>query len=251
MRKAYALDPGSAVIADVLVGICDAQVGDQTWVKFWLERSVAGTRVGKVPLEIRLQLLITQGKLAEADALWTQEWKTDERANGMLRDLMAADVKAGRNLVPQARYLKTNPELFAPAAKVTDLPNNLFRARDVALSLIAAGKRGQAEQLLETTGNLARRHTADIYRYVLAYVQLAQGNRNGCFQTLRELIGSKETPLRLIYFDPDFAVCREDPEFKALFGDLPRKYAEQIATLHRMDANGELAPIPPLPEAKK
>ncbi len=251
LRKAYALDPGSAVIADALLQACIDELGDKEWVKFWLERSVAGTRVGKVPLDTRLRLLITQGKLVEADALWTQERKTDHKSNGVvLWELMLADIKAGRNLVPRSRYLKTNPELFAPDAKVTDSTLGLFRAKDVALSLIAAGERDRAEQLLESAGKLARGHTEWIYRYILAKVQLARGDRAAFFQTLRELVGMK-VALEHLYLDPEFAVYRDDPEFQALFGDLPRKHAELIATLHRMDASGELAPVPPLPEVKK
>ena len=70
------------------------------------------------------------------------------------------------------------------------------------------------------------------------------------FQTLREMV-AKKGDLAYIYNDPEFAVYRDDPEFQSLFGDLPHKRPEMIATLHRMDANGELAPIPPLPGPKK
>ena len=251
MRKAYALDPGSAVIADTLLMVCIGTLGDKEWVNFWLERSVASTRVGKVPLDTRLRLLITQGKLAEADVLWTLEWKTDQRGSlVVLWELMVADIKAGRKFAPRARYLKTNPELFATGTKVTDSPNDLFRAKDVALALIAAGERDRAEQLLTQAEKLARGHTEWIYRFILAKVQLARGDRASFFQTLRGMVEMKEW-LAYLYNDPEFGVFREDPEFLALFGDLPRTHAELIATLHRMDASGELAPVPPLPEVKK
>ena len=168
----------------------------------------------------------------------------------VLWELMLADIKAGRNFAPQARYLKTNPNLFVAEAKVADFSDQLFRAKDVALALIAVGKRGQAEQLLETAGTVARGQTDTLYRFILAKIQLAKGDRNGFFRTLRELINMKYS-LEKLYFDPEFAVYHNDPEFEALFGDVPRKRAELIATLHRMDASGELAPVPPLPEAKK
>jgi hypothetical protein len=63
------------------------------------------------------------------------------------------------------------------------------------------------------------------------------------------MVARKES-LAYLYNDPEFAVYRDDPEFLALFGDLPRQRAEMIATLRRMDASGELAPVPPLPEKK-
>lgn len=250
LRKAYALDPGSAPIADGLLQQSIDVLGDKEWVNFWLERSVASTRVGKVPLDTRLRLLISKGQLAEADALWNQEWRTDERDHVVvLWELMLADVKAGRKSAPQARYRQTNPELFAATAKITDSTNGLFRAKDVALSLIAAGERGRAEQLLAQAETLTRGHTEWIYRFIRAKIQLARGDRAAFFQTLRGMVATKES-VAYLFNDPEFGVYRDDPEFLALFGDLPRQRAELIATLHRMDASGELAPVPPLPGAK-
>ncbi len=251
LRKAYALDPGSAIIADDLLQVCIDVLGDKEWVSFWLERSVAATRVGKVPLDTRLRLLITHGKLVEADTLWKEEWKTDQRSTGVvLWELMLADIKAGRKLAPKARYFQTNPDLFSAGGKITDSPNGLFRAKDVALSLIAAGERVPAEQLLKAAETLARGHTDLVYRFILAKIQLAQGDRAAFFQALRGMVDLKES-LAYIFNDPEFAVYRDDPEFLALFGDLPRQRAEIIATLHRMDASGELAPVPPLPGAAR
>jgi len=196
-------------------------------------------------------LLITQGKLEEADALWKQEWKTDARSNGVvLWEMMLADLQAGRKQAPLARFMETNPELFVSDAKVSDSSQGLFRAKDVAIALTAVGERAKAEQLLTQAEKLTHGHREDIYLFILAKIQLARGDRAAFFQTLRELVGGKYYQA-YIYGDPEFAVYRDDPEFQALFGDLPRQRAEMIATLHRMDANGELAPIPPLPSAKK
>jgi TolB-like protein len=252
LRKAYAMDPGNAVIADQLLGVCIDILGDKEWVAFWLERSAASTRIGKVPLGTRLGLLITQGKLEEADALWKQEWKTDARAGGTVNlwELMLADLQAGRKQAPRARYMETNPELFVSGAKVADSSQGLFRAKDVAMALIATGERAQAEQLLTQAEKLAREHHDGIFPFILAKIQLVRGDRAAFFQTLREMV-AKKGDLAYIYNDPEFAVYRDDPEFQSLFGDLPRKRPELIATLHRMDANGELAPIPPLPAPKK
>jgi TolB-like protein/cytochrome c-type biogenesis protein CcmH/NrfG len=251
LRKAYAMDPGSAAIADHMLQVCIDVLGDKEWVTFWLERSAASTRIGKVPLDTRLGLLITQGKLEEADALWKQEWKTDARSNGVvLWEMMLADLQAGRKQAPLARFMETNPELFVSDAKVSDSSQGLFRAKDVAIALTAVGERAKAEQLLTQAEKLTHGHREDIYLFILAKIQLARGDRAAFFQTLRELVGGKYYQA-YIYGDPEFAVYRDDPEFQALFGDLPRQRAEMIATLHRMDANGELAPIPPLPSAKK
>jgi TolB-like protein/Tfp pilus assembly protein PilF len=251
LRKAYALDPGSAPTADGLLQQSIDVLGDKEWVDFWLERSVASTRVGKVPLDTRLRLLISKGQLVEADALWNEEWRTDPRSHGVvLWELMLADVKAGRKAAPRKRYLQINPELFVAGAKPVDTSNGLFRAKDVALSLIAVGERGPAEQLLAEAEKLARGHTDWIYSFILAKIQLARGDRAAFFQTLRSMVAMKEA-VAYIFNDPEFGVYREDPEFLALFGDLPRQRAELIATLHRMDASGELAPVPPLPGSKK
>ena len=62
----------------------------------------------------------------------------DPRSNGVvLWELMLVDVKAGRKAAPRKRYQQTNPELFVAGAKPVDTSQGLFRAKDVALSLIA------------------------------------------------------------------------------------------------------------------
>ncbi|HWA28577.1 MAG TPA: TIR domain-containing protein [Lacunisphaera sp.] len=252
LRRAYALDPGSSAVADWLLLVSIDYLGEPEWTKFWLERCAAITRVGKVPLDIRLRLLINRGQLDAAHALWMQEWQSDERSTApvMLWELMLADLKAGRKTLPRSRYLLSNPELFVPGTKVPDQIQTLFRAKDVALALIAVGEQAQADHLLREAETLARKHTDWTHRFVLAKIQLARQDRAAFLQTMRGMVEQKDS-LEKIYIDPEISAYRNDPEFEAMFGDLPRQRAELIATLRRMDASGELAPIPPLPEVKK
>ena len=252
LRRAYALDPGGSAVADWLLEVSENYLGEREWIGFWLERCAAITRVGKVPIDTRIMLMINRGQLDEAHALWMQDWRSDSRAvgPGMLWTLMLADLKAGRKTLPRSRYELSNPELFVPGAKVPDQLNELFRAKDVALALIATGEQAQADHLLGEAEVLARKHPDPNHRFVLAKIQLARKDRAAFLRTMREMVERKESVEKL-YIDPEFSAYRGDSEFEAMFGDLPRQRAELLATLHRMEASGELAPIPPLPEVKK
>lgn len=245
-RKALAMDPGSAVIAGDLLE-ASKDLGMEDWSRLWLERSVASRRSGSVPLSGRIRLLLDQGKLAEADALWSQEWRKQGVDVEMLWRMMMADFKAGRRDAPRARYLQVWPEAFSPGVDVT---GSLFGAKDVALALLATGERTQANYLLTSVENAVSEQTTSNSRFLLAKVQLAQGNREGFFRTLRVLVETYG-PLDKFLNDPEFAVYREDPQFQQLFAGKIQQQADLLATLRRMDANGELTPIPPLPGTEK
>jgi hypothetical protein len=161
-----------------------------------------------------------------------------------------ADVQAGNYDTARERYADLFPELFASPSPKVDLSN--YRAAiDLALVLQRSGQTGAALRLLELAEVAIRNHTRlGVNGFGIADVQIQalRGEKRRAVETLRAAAqdGWRGPQWRLYRdHDPNLALIRNEPEFKAVFADIERDMADQRAELaaRPKDAPLDVAPI--------
>jgi predicted ThiF/HesA family dinucleotide-utilizing enzyme len=150
-----------------------------------------------------------------------------------LRD---ADLAAGDGQAARARYAEAFPELLGATPPKIDRQN--YRAA-VALAVVLqkTGDRDRADQLLDRSERFIRTLSRlGEFGYGITDVQIfaLRGQKPEALAALR----AAETamwrgPSWRYYrdFDPALASIRGEPEFKAVFADIERNMARQLARL--------------------
>jgi tetratricopeptide (TPR) repeat protein len=252
-RRAHALDPRFPW-PPLDIAMTYERLGAREEEIFWLERTLALAPEDRFALRHRVRLLIIKGELAEADALWWREWRPSATPpwavnnSWELEDLMNAEFAAGRFDASRARFFKRFPDWFEPDAVIPDDRQGLFSVRNVARALIATGEQQQADYLLDQIiEKLDASPESTNTLYLRAVVPAIKDDHAEAMRAIHRYVAFAGVPSDNLYSDAEFHPLYSNPEFQAVFGDVEGKRKKQLEHIRAMKANGELAPIPPLP----
>ncbi len=183
------------------------------------------------------------------------------------RFLLNEDMRDGRVRMALERYKDLFPYLFeaevnfdqqrvaANGAGTTDPRNQACAAMELAEILVRLGEKERAYYLLDVAWEYFERHPErtnwhwfyhygygirDAVRFVL------RGETEEALAAIREAVdgGFRD---RLELEASVFDVLREEPDFQEAMEIVEAHWARQLANVRRMEANGELAPIPDEP----
>ena len=247
-RRAAALDPGLPHHAADLA-LSYRNLGDRDAALLWSERGLALAPEGAIAPIFRGWIHELRGEEDRALAAFRQASKTADFYCFAVRALAEADWKAGRPAAAVARFAVAYPSLARPDAEIRDIKP----AIDFACYLLASGERERADRLIEQIHAIMPSvPRMGLFGYWLfdAVLYAAQGDRDRALAALRAFVAEDgctswfvEDPLVVRFLEP----LHDDSEFQELVATMDARLAAQRARLKQMEANGELAPIPPLP----
>jgi hypothetical protein len=171
-----------------------------------------------------------------------------------LAHLRNDDLRAGRSAEARARYERGYPELLQED-EPTVHGGNYLAAIDLALVLIHTGEQERADLLLDrslafiqTTHRMGG--LGDGYGIADVLIYALQGETEAALSALRQAIDQGWRTAWWLYLEhgPSLDSIRDEPEFQAMLKEIKADVAAQLEHVRAMEANGELAPVPDLPE---
>jgi hypothetical protein len=251
LRQYHSKDPANLSVLRRLSSIYDS-LGDEKTAAFWNKRRLDLMADTGINLNRRINLLIAQEKWQEAESFLMDNFSpanaSDIGAGPYF--LMHHDFKEERFQAPMNRYKYLFPQVFEEGYNISEDINPWIH-KDIAVSLLAVGQTEKADNLI---------------RQLIEYPEIieyrVQGNQ--LLVLLHSLVGDLDAALKIIqedtlswaawYTHPDLENLRGHPEFEALMKEplleleeQSKRLEEQRQRLVEWEANGELAPIPPLP----
>jgi len=186
------------------------------------------------------------------------------------RLLLNEDMRDGRLRMALQRYRDLFPYLFEElvtfdrsrlavnGAGTTDPRNQACVAMELAEIHIRLGQKERGHYLLDLAWEFFERHSERtnwhwFYHYgygIRDAVRFAlRGEKEKALAAIREAVdeGFRD---RLELESSVFDSLRDEPEFRAAMEIVEGDWARQLANVRRMEANGELAPIPDEPRYK-
>jgi TolB-like protein/Tfp pilus assembly protein PilF len=243
LEKAADLDPANtSTIAALAVFYLDLM--DDAGSKRWIERGRGendANDLNEAAAIRRLYLGDAPGAVSVAERFW----KLEPQARWSLALLRNADLQAGRDRIARRRYAEAFPEWFTEG-RPTVIDLHYGAAIDLALVLQSTGERDRARQLLDASELVIQRiPRLGYFGYGLddARMHAIRGDEAKALSALREAENSGwRGPFWRYYrdFDPNLALIRNEPEFKAIFADIERDMARQHAALAARPKNAPL-----------
>jgi serine/threonine protein kinase/Tfp pilus assembly protein PilF len=160
--------------------------------------------------------------------------------------LFSYDLRNGNYEEALDRYQQGAPKLFEPNAKVGS--STLDYALDIVALLLASGEPTKAEPLLNEVEQFQSNASDGAEKnFNQALFFALTGDYGSATQFLRNAVEQKFRD-RIRLADARFDPLRDDPKFKEIMNIVETDMAEQLANVRRMEARGELAPIPESPQ---
>ena len=248
LRKAYSLDPRNPVIAYELA-FDHADLGDPEGTAFWRERYFAIHPGSERNDGWSAILSDTLGDKAEAERLALRAVEKNPESVFGLWVLLNADIISGHPEKSRQRYAAAGPEFFQADVKIN--PWNVWAAKDVARVLYATGERAQADKLIDGVLSLTRSMPSNWDARVIAMIAHAvAGHEAEALQAARRFIDAGGSPAELVKREAELSSLRKFPEFREMIEQEKNRIPAQLARLKRLEAAGELAPIPTLSDRK-
>jgi tetratricopeptide (TPR) repeat protein len=172
----------------------------------------------------------------------------DPHSNFSGRFLRDHALRAGRIADARALYEKSNPELLSEENPTVDR-SNYQAAIDLALVFSRAGERQRADRLLDRSFQqiqLIPRLGGAGYGIADVQIHAIRGERQKALSALRVAIdeGLRSSWWYTREHDLSLESLHDEPEFQAMIEEIRTEMATQLARVHEMERNGELAPIP-------
>jgi hypothetical protein len=169
-----------------------------------------------------------------------------QRAGQDLWVLLKYDIATGQPEKSLARYQATYPQLFVEDPVVT--AQHFGRAKDAAWALIACGFREQGLKLidraLEVVESMEAKRGPLLFR---AMMYAVAGRESEAIAAINDSFNGGGASIGDLRRD-EFNSLKDNPEYQAIVAREEAKLKRQRDRIEAMEAAGELAPIPPLPE---
>ncbi len=241
-RKRLELDPKNNYSVAELMR-CYFHLGDveqaiawgEAHISLWPENSISGSLRRNIQvfqdndpqvMEIVLKYLETRPR-----TYWPLFWATD------------LDLKHGNAKQALTRLRNSYPELFDPAVELR--PGNYAEAAIAAVALSENGENEHAARLATKVLELQTKMGRPFHFQIMnqAYAYHAKGDESGVLLAIQAFFNEGGSPyvLELRHFlEPYFDL----PEYQAMADKRKAELAMQLERIRRMEANGELPPLP-------
>ena len=246
-RKACQLDPLNPAIARSLA-FAYRRLGDPDASAVWSERAAALAPNGEDAVFHLGYAAFVRGDLATARSYFSRVSDVSSMHPLSMRFLQVIDLDRGQ-AEAWANYWSEAWNSFEDENK-----NARFRALLSAWpieALVAAGRHDEARQMadevLPVLEQLPRKNVVGS-GLVNARIHYALGNREAAIVAIRDYVEAGGATYLMIN-EALYPDLRNDLEYARLLGIVEQRLAEQRANLAVMEANGKLAPIPPLPDS--
>ncbi|EDY83514.1 Bacterial transcriptional activator domain family [Verrucomicrobiia bacterium DG1235] len=248
-RKAYAADPGRPQLALVLAKTYSRANAEEEEI-FWRERAAELSGETDLDANSRIRLLLLKGELDEADALWWKEKPGGVPGDITLLRMTGRDIDAGQEQRALKRYEEVYPEWLEPDFILEGSDkDDLWLLSEIAGSLKAVGDLDQMNHLLDQL-------IVKLEALPESNRTLNQGLRAAALWDDKKLVFEIAARKKVLGLVPDgnmfpyfwFNTLREDPEVQAFFAETLAEQESMAERFRAMEAAGELAPIPDVPE---
>ncbi|MDQ8188041.1 tetratricopeptide repeat protein [Pelagicoccus sp. SDUM812002] len=245
-RKALSLDPENQYVSMHLASAYQA-LGDRDQTAFWWNYALEQAPDSGNATYVRGMLHLVEDEDEAALATLREVEEGNPYFSAALSNIVSTELRLGRPGKALEYLLEKRPALNEPGMELSQ--DNMVLAAQLARAQLQSNQQTQATALVDriaaTAPKLVRMGTfgflandADLYA--------AAGDYDRALAALRELIvdagGCSSEFAKGSEWDP----LRDDPEFQELMAINDVRLQEQRANLARMEANGELAPIPEL-----
>ncbi|EDY83393.1 Bacterial transcriptional activator domain family [Verrucomicrobiia bacterium DG1235] len=242
-RQAFALEPDNlnlcSYIADAYFDLGDTDAYLE-WSKRYLSMAPNSNRANF----LRGLAHEFRGEIELATASYSALKQSDEYFDWSAYKLAAISVDRGRPQEAFDRYLKTYPWVASPDCPITK--KNFIQVNEFAFLLHASGQKERAQalarRLKESVPQMNRWGATGYHAYELP-IYIVLGDIPAATASLQEFIEGGGA-LSHVATDPFTREIHNDPEFKRLISIMNARLAAQKANLRKMEATGQLAPMP-------
>ena len=255
-RRAYFLDPGVQYNTQDL-GYAYSSIGLPDKAIHFFERYLKSKPEGVFSYFARLELHKLRGE-SEQEKLVFEEMKKTLTGSQRWIDtwLGSIDVSYGHPELAVERFEAIYPKLMLADLEIEADPV-LFKLATAYVTVLHLS--GEGEKAAPLTTKILKilpsksRHRWQGIGVMDAWLHMAMGNNVKAMQALREwreLGGCLDLTQHHVSYESNALVPNSlfgSPEFQALNNEIRAELAEQRANLARMEAAGELAPIPDVP----
>ena len=240
LRKGLALDPEITSFANQIRTAYRALGGIEEAIA-WTERAQS-VDPKQGPL-YNADLVRFRGNEDEAMKMYRQNLSRSWTYGNARTRVYNDDLRKGNYEESKARNLKIFPTVFTNP-RLNEIQAVL--ASELAGILLAMGETEQGFQLLDKLWDHFKRHPDghNRDRYEALYLVM-KGDHDGSMRVIQRMIQNGHRN-REELLDARFDPLRERPDFLALMKIVDDDLTEQLANIRRMEANGELEPIPDL-----
>ncbi|EDY83826.1 tetratricopeptide repeat domain protein [Verrucomicrobiia bacterium DG1235] len=252
-RQLLVLEPENPNAAQNLFQ-CYQILGDESAIH-WLERYLEASQGHEYTEFFSALLLYRRGQTEQAVDAW-MEIETDHAylAPSMISVVLNTEDPAQRR-VAMDRLANINPSLGGPNPVVKRFVNAYVQALQYASALKTFGRTAQSKRVGEAV--LAALPTnvegAPKVAAIAFAANLHAGRPQAALAELRTFVEGGGAFSWTVGYDTMYPIdeLRDNVEYLELNAIMDTRIAEQLAKVKRWEANGELAPIPPLPSSDK
>ena len=254
LRRAHFLDPENLNAVNLIISGYSI-LGSEAKMRFWLERGVALYPNSDYRYLYEIFLLMEDGDLDKAHQRWLTEFAKGYVGGGSWRTFLmphqaSADFSAGHPERVLERYRLVTPHYFErdfefPAVAFSDSFENLESVVFIAKALELSGETERGRALLDRAARYAEVHFAD--ELITPTAKAFQGKYDEVVAWLipryKDKLGA-ERKFEGFVWEP---ILDKEPlaGYNARHDVWSKETLENLAA---MEANGELAPIPNIPE---
>jgi tetratricopeptide (TPR) repeat protein len=244
-RKAYALDPEAGFIASG-IAINYRHLGMKTEAYAWIDRALelSPTRAWVWVLAAAVHGTFGDDELAMDDHRRCLELAPTHHIS--LKALATRDIEQNRWALARERWGQAYPELVYPEPPAVNA-RNIDAAVAYAINLEQVGLTGEAKRMVERIGEVVAglppdSDSAEFYRSYIA--MFVDPDPDRMIRELRTQIVDNHQRAELDFYEPEYDIVRDRPEFQELVRIVEEDLARQRERLRAMERNGEMPPAP-------
>lgn len=245
-RKALFLEPRLPSIPERL-GFTYLGLGDNEEAMRWFKRALHLSEQAQFKAQLEVYMYKATGDIEKAIAMAKVHLAVNPNLNVAHWVLQDMDLENGHPERSRLRYAEAYPEMFDPSVDVSS--TRVYLAKDIARVLLATGETKQARHLISSAAKALE--STIVYQTTGAQaVQLwaVAGDEQKTLQAMAKYLDTGGSPY-LLRIQDEVKPYLDRPGFAELIEAADNESRLQLERVRKMDANGELPPIPPLPDA--